>query len=194
MGRRKGNSTFPVARIKKMMQSDDDVGKIATVTPVLVAKALECMMEYVLQEAARVALDKSTKTVTPQHLKACVMQNDSFDFLRDVLGAVPEDVQKKRSRSPGAPAPKRRRRVKNDPPAEKATVQPTTPELPPQQLTDVVHAAAESSISLSLPSSSTMDVAAAGGGEEDEEDYDEEEEETSKGGAADRVSVQALVS
>lgn len=72
-----------------MMQSDDDVGKIATVTPVLVAKALECMMEHVLREAADVAHDRGTKTVTPQHLKQCVSSNDAFDFLRTTLAAVP---------------------------------------------------------------------------------------------------------
>lgn len=105
MGRRKGNSAFPVARIKKMMQSDDDVGKIATVTPVLVAKALECMMEQVLTEAAQVARDRHTRTVTPQHLRHCVLSNDAFDFLRPTLAHVQPleeggKVRKKRQRSP----------------------------------------------------------------------------------------------
>lgn len=88
MGRRKGNSAFPVARIKKIMQADDDVGKIATVTPVLVAKALECMMEHVLTEAAQVAHARHTKTVTPQHLRHCVANNDHFDFLRPTLAHI----------------------------------------------------------------------------------------------------------
>lgn len=121
MGRRKGNSAFPVARIKKMMQSDDDVGKIATVTPVLVAKALECMMEHVLTEAADVARRRQTKTVTPQHLKYCVSDNDHFDFLRPTLAHIAplEDhpapsgqsapstrrSRPKRPRSPVAPQP-----------------------------------------------------------------------------------------
>lgn len=89
MGRRRGSSAFPVARIKKMMQSDDDVGKIATATPVLVAKALECMMEDVLKDAATIAIERRTKTVTPQHLKQSVCTNDQFDFLRTILASVP---------------------------------------------------------------------------------------------------------
>lgn len=88
MGRRRGTSAFPVARIKKMMQSDDEVGKIATVTPMLVAKALECMMELVVTEASQVAIDRRSRTVTPLHLKTCVMRNESFDFLRHVFDAV----------------------------------------------------------------------------------------------------------
>lgn len=88
MGRRRGTSAFPVARIKKMMQSDDEVGKIATVTPMLVAKALECMMELVVTEASQVAIDRRSRTVTPLHLKTCVMRNESFDFMRHVFDAV----------------------------------------------------------------------------------------------------------
>lgn len=71
-----------------MMQSDDDVGKIATVTPVLVAKALELMMEHVLHDAAQVAKHRHTRTVTPQHLRQCVLDNEAFDFLRPTLAHV----------------------------------------------------------------------------------------------------------
>jgi hypothetical protein len=33
---------FPVARIKRIMQADDDVGKVAQVTPVVVCKSCDC--------------------------------------------------------------------------------------------------------------------------------------------------------
>lgn len=89
MGRRRGTSTFPVARIKKIMQADEDVGKIATATPVLVAKALECLMEDLLRDAATVALTRRTKTVTPQHLKHSVSAESHFDFLRPTLANIP---------------------------------------------------------------------------------------------------------
>lgn len=88
MGRRRGTSAFPVARIKKMMQADDEVGKIATVTPMLVAKALECMMELVISEASHVAIERRSRTVQPLHLKSSVMRNDSCDFLRHVFDGI----------------------------------------------------------------------------------------------------------
>lgn len=91
MGRRKGTSAFPVARIKKMMQADEDIGKIATATPVLVAKALECMMDSVVRGAADIARERGARTVTPQHLKMCVEDNENFDFLRHVLKSVHVD-------------------------------------------------------------------------------------------------------
>jgi hypothetical protein len=35
---------FPVARIKRIMQADEDVGKVAQVTPVAVCKSLNLFM------------------------------------------------------------------------------------------------------------------------------------------------------
>eukprot|EP00171_Calliarthron_tuberculosum_P009361 IDg9361t1 len=103
MGRRRGTSTFPVARIKKIMQADEDVGKIATATPVLVAKALECLMEDLLRDAATVAIKRRTKTVTPQHLKHSVAAEAHFDFLRPTLKAVPA-LDANTKDGPAAPA------------------------------------------------------------------------------------------
>jgi Dr1-associated corepressor len=89
MGKKKGTSAFPVARIKKMMQADDDVGKIATLTPTLVGKALECMIEDILTAAAAVTHEKRGKTIQPAHLREAIDTADKFDFLRSTLARVP---------------------------------------------------------------------------------------------------------
>lgn len=110
MGRRRGNSTFPIARVKKIMQADEEVGKIATSTPVLVAKALECLMEDVLKAAAMVAGGRNSKTVQAAHLKQCIADDDQFDFLRPTVASVPslddpanQPVKRKRPRAPSTP-------------------------------------------------------------------------------------------
>ena len=36
--KKKYNSRFPPARIKKIMQSDDEVGKVASVVPIIICK------------------------------------------------------------------------------------------------------------------------------------------------------------
>lgn len=36
--KKKYNSRFPPARIKKIMQSDDEVGKVAAVVPIIICK------------------------------------------------------------------------------------------------------------------------------------------------------------
>lgn len=89
MGRKRSLTTFPVARIKKIMQADEDVGKIATATPALVGKALELLMQNVLRDAATTARDRHTKTISPQHLKHAVEQKEEYDFLRHILAAIP---------------------------------------------------------------------------------------------------------
>lgn len=38
------NVRFAVARIKKLIQKDEDVGKVAAVTPYLISKALELFL------------------------------------------------------------------------------------------------------------------------------------------------------
>jgi len=88
MGRRKVASAFPPARIKKIMQADEDVGKIATSTPVLVSKALELIIEDLMRKSAAIAEERSSKSITPQHLKECVTREESYDFLRETFSKV----------------------------------------------------------------------------------------------------------
>jgi Dr1-associated corepressor len=80
-------SRFPVARIKKIMQADEDVGKVAQVTPVaicntsptpqylqetdlfwFVAKALELFMDRIIKAVADETRARGARRVTPSHL------------------------------------------------------------------------------------------------------------------------------
>ncbi|TGO40527.1 hypothetical protein BHYA_0035g00010 [Botrytis hyacinthi] len=83
---------FPVARIKRIMQADEEVGKVAQVTPVAVSKALELFMISLVQGAAKVAREKGGKRVTAGCLKRVVEENDQFDFLSEIVGRVQEVV------------------------------------------------------------------------------------------------------
>jgi len=97
---------FPVARIKRIMQADEEVGKVAQVTPVAVNKALELFMIALVTGAAAKAKEKGGKRVTAQHLKAVVEGDEQFDFLGDIVGRV-ADVQE------GAGGEGRKRKEKN---------------------------------------------------------------------------------
>ncbi|KAL8672279.1 MAG: hypothetical protein Q9168_003250 [Polycauliona sp. 1 TL-2023] len=87
---------FPVARIKRIMQNDDDVGKVAQVTPTAVSKALELFMISVVTKAAEEAKSRSSKRVTAAHLKQAIEKDEQFDFLAEHVANVPD-----------APAPKK---------------------------------------------------------------------------------------
>jgi histone H3/H4 len=82
---------FPVARIKRIMQADEEVGKVAQVTPVAVSKALELFMIALVSGAAEKAKEKGGKRVTAQHLKQVVLSSpEQFDFLQEIVGRVVE--------------------------------------------------------------------------------------------------------
>ncbi|KAK9479722.1 DNA polymerase epsilon subunit C [Lipomyces japonicus] len=83
---------FPVARIKKIMQADDDIGKVAQATPLVVAKALELFMISLVQESCRHARMRNAKRVSPAHLKQAVLETEQFDFLADTVKKYPDAV------------------------------------------------------------------------------------------------------
>ncbi|KAF7119057.1 hypothetical protein CNMCM5793_008700 [Aspergillus hiratsukae] len=81
---------FPVARIKRIMQADEDVGKVAQVTPIAVSKALELFMISLVTKAAKEARDRNSKRVTASHLKQAVVKDEVLDFLADIIAKVPD--------------------------------------------------------------------------------------------------------
>ncbi|KIY02197.1 uncharacterized protein Z520_02335 [Fonsecaea multimorphosa CBS 102226] len=86
---------FPVARIKRIMQADEDVGKVAQATPTAVSKALELFMITLVSKGAAEARANNSKRVTAQHLKAALMKDGQFDFLNDICQAIPDEGSKK---------------------------------------------------------------------------------------------------
>ena len=79
---------FPVARIKRIVQADEDVGKVAQSTPVAVSKALELFMISLALGSAQVAREKGSKKVSGQHLKAAVARDEQFDFLNEIVAKI----------------------------------------------------------------------------------------------------------
>ncbi|KAF9174556.1 hypothetical protein BGX21_011341 [Mortierella sp. AD011] len=86
--RKKYKTKFPVARIKKIMQMDEDVGKVAQATPILISKALELFMQSLIDEACMETRAKNAKRLTAAHLKKTILDKDQFDFLRDIVQNV----------------------------------------------------------------------------------------------------------
>ncbi|OLN95642.1 DNA polymerase epsilon subunit C [Colletotrichum chlorophyti] len=89
---------FPTARIKRIMQADEEVGKVAQQTPIAVGKALELFMIAVVSKSADIAREKNSKRVTAQMLKQVIENDGQYDFLADIAAKV-GDEEKKGSRS-----------------------------------------------------------------------------------------------
>ena len=60
--------TYFQARIKKIMQSDEDVGKVAAAVPVIISRALELFVENMLKKANEVISQRGARTLTPSQL------------------------------------------------------------------------------------------------------------------------------
>ncbi len=56
------------ARIKKIMQSDEEVGKVAAAVPVIISRALELFVENLLSSVNDVVGQRGARTLTPSHL------------------------------------------------------------------------------------------------------------------------------
>ncbi|KAK4788191.1 hypothetical protein SAY86_019510 [Trapa natans] len=88
--KKKLDTRFPAARIKKIMQADEDVGKIAMAVPLLVSKALELFLQDLCDHTYEITLKRGAKTLNSLHLKQCVQNFNVFDFLRETVSKVPE--------------------------------------------------------------------------------------------------------
>ncbi|KAL5463798.1 hypothetical protein EMCRGX_G032732 [Ephydatia muelleri] len=120
--RRKFESTFPAARIKKIMQLDDDVGRVASSVPVLISRAVEIFLQALLTRTADHASSRNAKTLSVNHLKYCIEHEKQWDFLKDLTaniadvgveeegeeGGAPKKSRKRRQSPKAAPASKRR--------------------------------------------------------------------------------------
>lgn len=92
---------FPTARIKRIMQADEEVGKVAQQTPIAVGKALELFMIQLVTKSADVAKDKGSKRVTASMLKQVVEADEQWDFLRDIVGRVENEKEGSKAKAKG---------------------------------------------------------------------------------------------
>ncbi|KAF7559974.1 hypothetical protein G7046_g4176 [Stylonectria norvegica] len=90
---------FPTARIKRIMQADEEVGKVAQQTPIAVGKALELFMIQMVSKSAEVAKEKGSKRVTAAMLKTVVEEDDQWDFLREIVGRVESEKEGSKARA-----------------------------------------------------------------------------------------------
>ncbi|WPH02968.1 Hypothetical protein R9X50_00584000 [Acrodontium crateriforme] len=115
-------TSFPVARIKRIMQADEDVGKVAQVTPHVVSRALELFMIKLISASAQQArgnnaAGKGPRRVLAQHMKKAILADNTYDFLAEIVTKVPDapSKAKKEAASDSEDAkPKRRGKKKKD--------------------------------------------------------------------------------
>jgi len=72
------------------MQKDEEVGKVAQATPIVISKALELFLGLIIDESSKVTLNRGSKKVEAYHLKHAVDTTEMLDFLKEIVEAVPD--------------------------------------------------------------------------------------------------------
>uniref|UniRef100_A0A1A9WV08 Transcription factor CBF/NF-Y/archaeal histone domain-containing protein n=1 Tax=Glossina brevipalpis TaxID=37001 RepID=A0A1A9WV08_9MUSC len=102
--KKKYNARFPAGRIKKIMQSDEEVGKVAQAVPVIIYilfqikcilaafyfATLELFVESLLTKTLKITNSRNAKTLSTSHMKQCIMSEQRFDFLRELVKNIPD--------------------------------------------------------------------------------------------------------
>lgn len=86
--RRFSTAKIQPTRIKKVMQSDEEIGRMVASVPVAIGRAMEHFAEKFLQAAAQATQLSNSRTLTPVHMKQAMMANQHFHFLADIFKEV----------------------------------------------------------------------------------------------------------
>ena len=76
---------LPLARIKKIMKSDEDVKMISAEAPVLFAKACEMFIMELTHRAWFYTEENKRRTLQKCDIIKCIQHTDIFDFLLDLV-------------------------------------------------------------------------------------------------------------
>lgn len=79
---------LPLARIKKVMKSDEEVKMISAEAPIMFSKACEIFISELTCRAWLVAESHKRRTLQKSDVAAAIAYSDMFDFLIDI---VPRD-------------------------------------------------------------------------------------------------------
>jgi nuclear transcription factor Y gamma len=86
---------LPLARIKKIMKSDEDVRMISAEAPILFAKACEMFIIEMTHKAYYYAAKNNRKTLQRNDISAAIVDTEIYDFLLDTIPNehVPKEVK-----------------------------------------------------------------------------------------------------
>lgn len=76
---------FPPAKIKKIMQTDEDIGKVSQATPVITGRSLEFFIALLVDRSSKIARDQGSKRISAEIMRKTIMTDEKFDFLREVI-------------------------------------------------------------------------------------------------------------
>eukprot|EP01028_Stygiella_incarcerata_P014112 TRINITY_DN907_c0_g1_i1.p2 TRINITY_DN907_c0_g1~~TRINITY_DN907_c0_g1_i1.p2 ORF type:complete len:361 (+),score=146.50 TRINITY_DN907_c0_g1_i1:103-1083(+) len=107
--KKKWDTRFAPRRIKTMMQEDEEIGKIASQVPSMIARASEVFVMHMALLGAEIARSRSAKTLSASHIKETLKHEKKFDFVRDYFAEVPDLPPPVEAKKPVEGKPKKRK-------------------------------------------------------------------------------------
>uniref|UniRef100_A0A0N4ZT35 tRNA (uracil(54)-C(5))-methyltransferase n=1 Tax=Parastrongyloides trichosuri TaxID=131310 RepID=A0A0N4ZT35_PARTI len=87
--RKFGGAKIQPSRVKKVMQSDEDIGRMMASVPVAIGRAMEHFCEKFLEATSRCVNASSSRTMNPSHMKHAILVNPQFQFLSNIMKDIP---------------------------------------------------------------------------------------------------------
>jgi len=85
MKKRKFSTCFPMARIKKIIQADENIGKVSSATPAVLSACVEIFLKEICTKSVETTRSKGSNLLIPSHVESCVSENASFSFLKQTV-------------------------------------------------------------------------------------------------------------
>jgi len=83
------STAFPLARVQRIIKTDEDVNKITSEAVFLIAKSTEFFLENFVTESYKSTKRDKRRTIQYKDLAKAVQDIDSLEFLTDI---VPEKI------------------------------------------------------------------------------------------------------
>jgi Dr1-associated corepressor len=75
---------FPISRLKRIMQLNEDIGKIGASVPVVASKAIELFLSELVTLTVGEAKSRSSTRLAPEFIAKVMDNNLKFSFLRNL--------------------------------------------------------------------------------------------------------------
>ncbi|KAM9708622.1 dr1-associated corepressor [Menidia menidia] len=124
--KRRYNVRFPPSRIKKIMQKDTEVGRIAMAVPVIISRALEMFLKSLLTKTCLITQSKFSTVISLAHIKQCIESENLFHFLKGLAEVATSTAaqEDKRGMSMWSLYRNKRHEIPVKPPTEAAEMAP----------------------------------------------------------------------
>lgn len=89
---------FSSLKVKKIIQENKEIGKIANMSPYVISKSLEYFIKDIIADAAENTTLKGQNTIQSINIKNIVNSKPSLSFLSDLVSDVEESKSKKKNK------------------------------------------------------------------------------------------------